>query len=132
MRLGKEELDKIIKWLHKRDYTLSWGEIDQVLPMEGKVTIEKNKYELYSLLHECGHIMIYEKPSYYKEYGILEEAEVNGHLRKTNVYKYQKMKEEIMAWEKGFKLAKKLQIDIDEEEYFQEAAKWVGSYRRHL
>jgi hypothetical protein len=132
MKINKKNLKKINNWASKRGFTIHWGDSDYVLPLLGEIHIKSNKYELYSLLHECGHISLFDKNSYSKKYKVLEMAESNGHLKKTNLYKYQKMREEISAWEVGYKLSKKLKIKVDKKEYFNEAAKWVGTYRRLL
>lgn len=132
MRISQKSLNKLNKWTTKNGYKIYWGDEDMVLPNSGEVFIKSGKYELYALLHECGHISIFNKKNYGRKYKILEKAEENGNLKKTNVYKYQKMMEEIQAWQRGYKLAKSLGIKINKKEYFQEAAKWVGTYRRLL
>jgi hypothetical protein len=132
MRLKKKKLEKINKWLYKHNYTVHWGKEDCVVPNDRKIYITPGKCELYSLLHECGHVQIFSKVNYNKRFGVIEKSEKNGNFRKTNVYKYQKMMEEIEAWERGWKISKKLKIKINKKEYFNEAAKWVGTYRRFL
>lgn len=132
MRLKRKKLKKISKWLENYNYSIYWGDEDCVLPSLSKIYITPGKYELYSLLHECGHVKIFSKQNYTKRFGVIEKAEDNGNLKKTNIYKYQKMMEEIEAWEKGWRISKKLGIKINKKEYFKEAAKWVGTYRRFL
>jgi len=132
MRLNQKNINKINKWVTKKGFVIYWGNEDIVIPIIGEIHIKSGKYELYSLLHECGHIKTFNQKNYYKKYRILEKAESNGNLKKTNIYKYQKMMEEIQAWENGYKLAKKLGVKINKREYFMEAAKWVGTYRRCL
>lgn len=132
MRLNQKNLNKLNKWTLKCGYTIYWGAEDMVVPLLNEVHIKSDKYELYALLHECGHITLFNNKNYGKKYKILTKSESNGNLKKTNLYKYQKMMEEIQAWQKGYKLAKKLKIKVDKKEYFNEAAKWVGTYRRTL
>lgn len=132
MKINQKNLNKLNKWSLRQGFTIYWGEEDAVLGQENQIHIKRGKKELYALLHECGHVIAFNKSNYSQKYQMILKSEENGNLRKTNRYKYEKMMEEILAWENGYKLAKKLKIKINEDDYFNEAAKWVGTYRRHL
>ncbi len=87
---------------------------------------------IYSLLHESGHIIIGSKRSYVKEYKSIIKGNVDGRHTRSNIYKYKKFKEEIDAWDLGYKLSKKLKLNIDRDKYENYAAKCVNTYLKYL
>jgi len=91
---------------------------------------EKNK--MYSLLHECGHALAYESQGYKNRFPTMSKrrfktAKVNS---RTNAFKVEQIIEEHDAWERGLKLAKRLGIEIDKDDYTKYASRWVMSYIR--
>ena len=85
---------------------------------------------IYSLLHECGHIIVSDKKSYNKNYKILNKGYLDGRHTKGLLYKYKQLREEIQAWEKGFKLSKKLGINIKKEDYDKYASICFNTYTK--
>jgi len=68
--------------------------------------------QLYVLLHEAGHVVLRNKEDF-NEICI----DVDNH-------RIEVLKEEVLAWEEGRKIAKKLCIPLDSE--------WVSGYRKAL
>lgn len=124
-------LNKIEKWLLEKGYSLKWSNTDQVDYESQTVEIcsklsAKNK--LYSLLHECGHIILSNKRTYNKVFKAVNKANFDGRVMKSDIYKYQQLREEMEAWENGYKLANKLKIRVDKDDYDIYAAKNFKTY----
>lgn len=93
---------------------------------------KKKKNQMYSLLHECGHALAYDSKGYKNRFPTMSKrrfktAKVNS---RTNTFKVEQIIEEHDAWERGLKLAKRLGIEIDKDDYTKYASRWVMSYIR--
>ena len=126
-----KKFNKLKKWVEKNGYTVEMSNSDEVHYYEKKVLLCKNQPGInliYSFLHECGHVVLYKKKSYDVDYKILNSANEDGRHLKGNLFKYKQLKEEIQAWESGYKLSKKLKINIDKDAYDKYAAKYFMTY----
>lgn len=128
------QIAKLEKWLASLGLTLVKGKkLNDEVFMEKKIVLLSTRqnlvHQLYSLLHECGHVMIRIHPKEFsKEYPMLAELE-NRSLHKFPLrFHMEEVKEEIRAWDNGLQLAKKLSIPISEREYFNFASRWVLRY----
>ena len=93
---------------------------------------KKEKNQVYSLLHECGHALAYESKGYQNRFPTLAKhrfktAKVNP---RTNTYKVESILEEYDAWARGLALAERLGIELDKEDFGKYASRWVMSYVR--
>jgi transposase len=61
-------------------------------------------------------------------YKAVEKSYFDSRIKRSDLFKYQHIKEEIDAWQRGLKLAKSLNIKIDKDEYDKYAAKCVKTY----
>ena len=128
-----KEFKKLEKWIKSHGYTVRFSRIDEVNYTDKEITLcgQKNKDKMiYSLLHECGHIIVSDKKSYNKNYKILNKGYLDGRHTKGLLYKYKQLREEIQAWEKGFKLSKKLGININKEDYDKYASVCFNTYTK--
>ncbi len=126
-----KKLKKLHNWLDNKGYSLKWSNTDQVDYTNQTVEIcskQSSKNQLYSLLHECGHIIVSRRRSYDKLFKAVNKANVDGRVMRSDIYKYQQLREEIEAWESGAKLAEKLDIKIDKDDYDKYAAKCFKTY----
>jgi len=71
-------------------------------------TSQSKRLQLYSLLHEAGHAIIREEPDYDSRFPYGNKFKNKSLARRVDV-----MREEVMAWEEGLKLAHNLGIEID-------------------
>lgn len=131
-----QAIDKIYSWLESVGYSLKWGKTDVCDGKAKVITINSNligNNKLYSLLHECGHVCLFNKDHYKKTFKSLDIA-INHDRRhaKSLIYRYKKIKEEIDAWDEGYKLAKKLRIKINKKDYDKYAARYVHTYIQAL
>ena len=125
------KLKKIKKWIENSGYLFKLGNVDQVCYDKLEVTIssrQKDKNKIFSSLHECGHIILANKRTYNKDFKVINLANTDGRVMRGDVYKYKQLREEIEAWELGYKLANTLDIKIDKDEYDKYAAKCFKTY----
>lgn len=110
---------KIRKWVYKKGYTLRFSVSDKVDYEKKEITLRRNQSNIiFAALHECGHIVVDSKDNYHIDYkSIIKADTVDARHYRSNLYRYKKIKEEIEAWEEGFKLSKKLGIKVDKDEY---------------
>ena len=82
--------------------------------------------QLYILLHECGHILVSESDS------IVNGAEevFDKYGEKTKIYKVFTVIEEVEAWKRGLRLAKKLNIPVNKEKWNRDVARAINSYMK--
>ena len=90
------------------------------------------KNQVYSLLHECGHALAFESKGYKNRFPTLSKrrfktAKVNS---RTNTFRVESILEEYDAWARGLKLAVRLGIEIDKEDYGNYASRNVMTYVR--
>mgnify|MGYP003655873694 CR=1 FL=1 len=71
-------------------------------------TKQSRRLQLYSILHEAGHAVIREREGYEAIFPYGKKYENKSIARRVDV-----IREEVMAWEEGRKLAIQLGIDID-------------------
>jgi len=83
---------------------------------------------LWTMLHEGGHALIFGLDDYHESFGEIIKQHNWSLKRQTKKYHYQKLKEEMLAWETGLNIAKNLNIYIDEKKYDSYAAGYFMSY----
>ena len=123
---------KLLDWIKKKGFTYEEGKQDLYEPTEKKICVSKrlNKQnKLYSALHECGHLLVQRNVfSYEKRY----KSQVDGIFDKRKCrslrWRIDFLKEEYDAWDRGYKLAKRLKIPISKERYYDYASKCLESY----
>lgn len=131
----QSNLDKIEEWLTSKGFRLIKGKerhvVDSVdfetkIVFLGTRAVEEN--QVYSILHECGHIMNRTKGNFAKKYKALKEAETNLKKAKSIRYLVEEIEEETEAWRNGEVLANKLDIQLDTDTYYTYASKFLMSY----
>lgn len=125
---------KLEKWLNGKGLTLVKGKAlsDEVF-MDRKLVLLSTRpnliHQLFSLAHECGHVMIRsDLENFNKEFPSLVKFENKEYDKFPLVFHMEEIKEEIKAWDNGLVLMRKLSIPINEKEYYKYAAKWVLRY----
>ena len=84
---------------------------------------------LYSLLHECGHALIRSNAKNFEySYPAHATAELDGRKRRSDKYKVSLIEEEVEAWKRGYRLAKRLGVFIDENNFNKLKTKCLISY----
>jgi len=129
------KLSRAIEWCTKRGLTVAF-----VAPSGGMykheektINVSYRSYpeaQLYTLLHEAGHHLVWSSaPKLYKEryekgYQRVEESD------RTPQHKIDAIAEELEAWYRGWKLAKRLRLFLDKKCYTACRDKNVRTYFR--
>jgi hypothetical protein len=90
-------------------------------------TCQNLEYQLHTLLHEAGHALIRaDKKKFQQRYPGLQKR------KNSKSYKLDTLKEEIEAWDRGYRLANRLSIPLNEytwrkhsENCLHDYVKWV-------
>jgi len=132
-------LDKLNKWANRRGFEICRGfGIDGYFHEDKHIVyntkVQKKENQVYSLLHECGHALAFHSKGYENNFPNLaalrfKDAKVN---KRRNAFKCEVIAEEWDAWSRGFKLAKRLGIEIDKDKYYNYASRWVMTYIRSV
>jgi len=132
-------INLITAWAKTRGYAVygKW-EIDAFYDKDKEIvyslSTKNKKNQLYSLLHECGHALAFESEGYKNRFPTMaarrfKTAKVNP---RTNTFKVEGIIEEYDAWQRGFKLATRLGIEVDKKDYDKYASRYVMTYVRRM
>ena len=128
------KIDIVEHWLAKRGYKIVRGKTKHIVDsvdFEMKLVFlserSKTHNQLFSILHECGHILNRDK-NFTKKYKALNAAEKDPRKLKTMRFLVEEIEEETEAWRRGEILANKLNLEIDTEQYYNYAAKFLMTY----
>jgi len=133
----KTYIDMITQWAATKGYKVvgKWEEdafYDKDKEIVYSLRTQNPKTQVYSLLHECGHALAFESKGYKNRFPTLSKrrfktAKVNS---RTNTFRVESILEEYDAWARGLKLAERLGIEIDKEDYGNYASRNVMTYVR--
>lgn len=122
-------ISTLVWWASEKNYIVDFGEDgDNTICSESKIIAIDNeqplKRQLICLLHECGHVLVYENGSVpdFKFLRASNDDDVESRYRVNRVL------EEAEAWKRGLSLAKRLLIPIDEEEWEEEKVDALQKY----
>lgn len=130
-------IDKIEGWLEGRGYTLEPGN-HYGCYRDGRVIIYRPKDPhqtmIGGLLHECGHVLVgasIERPSVSPRYKRGYPHRLTERAR-PNVSAADLIHDELEAWHRGYALAKRLAIRLDEQRYWRDYGYCIKHYFRRL
>lgn len=118
----RDYIESLEIWANDKGYFVNFSaDGDTCVCVETKV-IEINsslpaKTQVYYLLHECGHILVANDRKFYTE------PAINNFDRKTFT-----VLEEAEAWKRGYNLAKRLAIPINDSRWQREVFDAIGKY----
>jgi hypothetical protein len=122
----------LLKWIRQKGYGFKEGDTDfydgvmRVITCNRRLSEEK---KLYSVLHECGHLLVQrDTESYEKRYKSQVEGLFDKRKCRSLRWRIDFLKEEYDAWDRGFRLAGRLKIPIDEDSYYKYASKCLETY----
>jgi Zn-dependent peptidase ImmA (M78 family) len=95
--------------------------VSKIINIDGTLPIET---QVYYLLHECGHALIFENGNHYDRRSLEKNAEVES----SDEYKVVTVLEEAEAWKRGYYLAKRLLIPIEDERWKFEVTDAINKY----
>jgi hypothetical protein len=125
---------KVSEWAEEHGYQVvegpdeedaCWSDVKQITIYSGQGVENR----LYSLLHECGHALIRSNAKNFEHsYPAHATAELDGRKRRSDKYKVSLIEEEVEAWKRGYRLAKRLGVFIDENNFNKLKTKCLISY----
>jgi hypothetical protein len=131
----QQSLDKIESWLSRKGFALLKSKnktIEDEVDFNRKVvflSLRSNPInQVYSLLHECGHIIVRGKKEYKIRFSESVAIEEGLQFRETNRSIVEQIEEEILAWREGYVLSQKLNLNLVEKDYLKYGFRWVMSY----
>lgn len=112
-------LNKVVEWCRSKGVTvqLHTASCGQYVPEDKTIFITQRarpEYQLHVLLHECGHLLIdkHDKNDRFKR-GYKGDAD--RHVNRTVTHRTDVVLEEAEAWERGWKLARRLNVLNDDD-----------------
>lgn len=119
----------ICDWLDKRNYYVEFSKsgddsVDRFNRIISINTTRSPETQLHVILHECGHILVFESDTIVS--GIDEV--LNKYSEKSKIHKTFTVIEEVEAWKRGLKLAKKLGIPINKKKWNKDVARAIYKY----
>ena len=131
------ELQRVIDWCSSKKITVLFKN-DRNLYLPDEATIIIGRYQtttrkLITLLHECGHFLIDQSrdrnvKTYNMKYGNGYEFYDDKKKNKTVRHKIDVLSEEIEAWNRGYTLALRLNLNLDKNKFDKEKASAVKTY----
>jgi hypothetical protein len=124
----------IVEWCQKQGYSVTFGKTERgsVLDTEKKSILINCHFtpesQVYNLAHECGHILIGERPKD-ERFGMGYNAD-DPNEKRTLVHRIDVVDEEFEAWERGRKLAGRLGIRIDKKVFHHIRARYIKTYMK--
>lgn len=118
----RKQFDDVVQWAkkHKITVTVDQNEEDRYEPSEKTIFINSRsgpEMRYYTILHECGHVLV-EKgwKSFDREHPMYATSS-DKRICKSKAYRVSIVAEEIEAWKRGRRLAKRLNHKIDDSKY---------------
>lgn len=110
-------LDVLCAWAHERNYYISFvrGGDNSICTISKYIEINSRhtkEDQLYYLLHECGHMLVDINGSVLD----VKEGRVK-HASRTSTHKIFTIIEEVEAWKRGYALAGRLKIPINQSRW---------------
>jgi len=118
-------------WLFNRGYTVNvYTDAEDCVYYETKeVMINSRKHaesRFYTLLHECGHILINDNRD--RLFRLSRETQAIMGQKPARNKRIAVLSEEVEAWKRGERLAKKLGLDINERKFDEARTNALMSY----
>jgi hypothetical protein len=132
-----EGFSRLEEWLENKGWSVDCDYCvrDEIFFNGKYITISKRsgpEKQLYSLLHECGHLLIQQNNHKYEQ-TYPTQAKMNQFLthrgiERTKGYRVETLIEEIDAWKRGVSLADRIGIFVDNKNYQQMANECIYTY----
>jgi len=126
-----QSIETVMCWLEKRGYYIELGrDGDDSVDREAKIvsinTTRSPETQLHIMLHECGHILVHGSDTIVS--GIDEVLSKYG--ENTKIHKTFTVIEEVEAWKRGLRLAKRLSIPINKQKWNKDVARAIMAYMK--
>jgi hypothetical protein len=128
-----ENINKVVYWVANQGWNVIFEKKGDtgVVPALRNVVIDSSvsrDNQLYSILHEAGHIMTFSRSDYTDKFP-------NGYIRyagkmnkRSDLHKFDVLIEEVTAWQEAEKLAEHLGIELNKRNFSIERNKSLKTY----
>lgn len=127
-----DKMSTVIDWCSSKNITVQFGKkpggvynaVDRTITIAGRAAPEK---QLYMLLHECGHHLIgFDEMDerFGMGYPFVEDPVVNT----TFHHRVACLEEEMEAWNRGWRLSKRLHLQLEREAFDKVRLDCLRSY----
>ena len=129
----EKSIEILTNWVEKKNHSVELqNQLPDQLSYEDRTiyihTRQGIENQVYSLLHECGHLLIFlDNKSFERSYPMYAYA-ATKRQEGTNKWKVSVIAEEYEAWKRGRKLAAKLNIPVDKKKYDKAMTDAIMSY----
>ena len=126
----KDAIGALEYWAYTKGYHVDFAydgddSVDKVAKIISINTTRSLETQLYTLLHECGHILVYGSDN------VVNVKEVTDRYNeKTSIHRVFTVIEEVEAWKRGLSLAKRLGITVDKEKWNRDVARALKQYMK--
>ena len=133
-QLWEFQFEEVVRWLAKRGYSvvLKSGVDDQIVFDDKTILIDSHDWpetRFYTLLHEAGHYLLNEiKDSFLEDHPVYPSEVFDKRTERSRKYLVSMVSEELAAWNKGSRLAKRLDLYINKKKFFDQMTDAVFSY----
>ena len=127
-----EKLETTIEWCNSKKIDVFFAKkpngvyepSTKVVLISGRALPEK---QLHYLLHECGHHLIGLKEQH-ERFGMGYHTTMDPEARNNHAHRIACLEEEFEAWYRGWKLSRRLGLDVDREEFDKTRVDCLRSY----
>lgn len=121
-------LEALVVWAFDRGYHVEFVKNGDDCICHISKTIEINssnplENQVMYLLHECGHALIFDNGGFL-DFAYVRDKENAG----TSKFKVYRLAEEIEAWKRGFNLANRLKIPLNDEKWDRAVVRAIKKY----
>lgn len=119
--LAIQDIEKLVAWCAERCITVTFAKKEDGLyePETKEITIScrahPTKQAIY-LMHECGHHLIGMK-EHHERFGMGYPKVHDPNVVKTNLHRIACLEEEFEAWHRGWKLGRRLALNVKREDF---------------
>lgn len=90
-------------------------------------SVQDKEIQVYSCLHECGHMKLFDLPNYNKVFKMVSQSRQKKTYG-TQVYRVGRIEEELKAWEEAEKIAESLCIPLNQKRFLRLKAVCISDY----
>ena len=130
-----KSIETLTDWANKKGYeVVIQNKLPDQLSFDDKTIYIHNRQgvenQVYSLLHECGHLLVSISQKGFERSYPLYAYSANKRTERTDKYKVSLVAEEYEAWTRGKRLAERLNIPVDKKKFDKAMTDAVMSYLR--
>lgn len=133
----QKNINKVIDYCSQKGWEVEFSstkenECDPTGETDGRklICINTNRpieMQFYNLLHEIGHMISEQNGKWHRE-----KYPGFGYSTETVIHKTTTIQEEIDCWDRGYRLAKRMKLKVDDFKFLKLKARSVHTHIRHL